>query len=358
MDFSKVYCVLVKDEKQRAYFTGFNSTDGYLLMMEEGNIFVVDRRYYYAAKKQLKKKGIAVVCCNDYTVLEQLDETEKNLGVDFATTTMKEAETLRSMGFILHDVGDDIRKEMLVKSDREIALIKKACQIAQKAYKMTLPCLKAGVTEREVAAELEHNFLRLGASGKSFDTIVAFGANSAVPHHETGNKKLEKNMPVLMDFGCVYKGYCSDMTRTVWFGEQPPYEFVRAYFAVLGAHKSAYRHLKAGYLGRDGDFLARNILKGFGYGKNFTHSLGHGVGVNIHEAPSLGRSGDTELEDGMVFTIEPGVYLDGKFGIRIEDTVVMKNGKPSTFMSGSTKFLVTIAEDGTVTQTNTFNYVG
>ncbi len=233
-----------------------------------------------------------------------------------------------------------------IKSDEELKNIKKACDIAEKSWLAVLPFIKEGITEKQLAAELEYNFRKNGAGGTSFDTIVAFGKNAAVPHHETGDTKLKKNECVLMDFGCTYKGYCSDMTRTMFFGT-PDEEFEKVYLAVLLAHKTAAEKIKAGITGKDADKYARDVLDSLGYGKYFTHSLGHGIGVNIHEFPTLSPKGEATLEDGMVFSDEPGVYINGKFGVRIEDSCYMLDGKFHTFMKDD-KSLVVIGENGEI----------
>ena len=333
MDFSKASVYLVTDEKQRLYFTGFHSTAGHVILTQDKTRFVVDSRYFYAASKKLAKKGIEVFCGSDFSVLGSvLEQTgAKALGVDFSLTTVKQLEGYKALGVELIDASSEYQKAMSVKTDEEIAYVQKACAIAEKSFKQVVSCVKEGISERELATELEYRFKMNGASGCSFDTIVAFGANSAVPHHETGDKRLKAGMPVLMDFGCVYKGYCSDITRTFYFGT-PTKQFVSAYNSVLAAHEVAYDNARAGMTGKEIDGLARQSLEADGLGKFFTHSLGHGIGVNVHEAPWVSPKGDGKVENGMVFSIEPGVYLNGKFGIRIEDSVLMCEGKPKTFM--------------------------
>ena len=235
---------------------------------------------------------------------------------------------------------------MSVKTDEEIKYIQKACNIAEKAWRDTLLFIKEGVTERQVANVLEFNFKKYGASGTSFDTIVAFGKNASVPHHATGDTKLKNNECVLMDFGCVYKGYCSDMTRTMFYGT-PDEKFRMAYLAVLSAHMKAAEGIKEGMTGKEADKIARDVLETLGYGKYFTHSLGHGIGVNIHEYPYLSPKGEAVLKNNMVFSNEPGVYLNGKFGIRIEDSCHLENGKYKTFMKDD-KSLIILGGDGTI----------
>ena len=345
MDFSKAKVIFVTDAKQRMYFTGFSSTAGYVVLTESETAFVVDSRYFYAAQEKLEAKGIKTYEGADFTVLKQYLEKEgaTELGIDYSKTTVTEYAKLQKLGVKLLDVSGVLDKQMSVKTEEELENIQKACEIAEKAFRETLKIIKVGMTEKDVANELEYRFKLYGASDKSFDTIVAFGTNSAVPHHESGDRKLKEGMVILMDFGCVYNGYCSDMTRTFSFGI-PSRQFIQAYQAVLAAHEAAYEKIEAGITCQEADKIARDVLTKEGYGEYFTHSLGHGVGLNIHEYPAVSPKGKGCLLNGMVYSIEPGVYLNGKFGIRIEDTVHMKLGKSETFMT-TTKDLC-VLEDG------------
>jgi Xaa-Pro aminopeptidase len=182
--------------------------------------------------------------------------------------------------------------------------------------------VKEGVTELELKEKLLTFYGELGAQGESFDTIVAFGKNSAVPHHQTGVTVLERGMPILIDTGCLVDGYASDFTRTVYFGK-PTKEFISAYNAVKQANEYAIENIKDGTYTDQADGYARAVLKKYGLEEYFTHSLGHGLGLEIHEYPTLSIKRKDRLENKMLFTIEPGVYFDGKFGIRIEDTVLL-----------------------------------
>ena len=333
---------LITDEKQRLYYTGYQSTDGYLLLGQDFTCFVIDNRYYHAANALLSKKGVKVILGSDYTAL-QLVMQEKGLdtlGIDFTKTSLADYNTFLGMGFKLKDIAQELKDAMMVKSPVDLKKIAKACKIAQTALKQTLPFIKEGVKEREVAAKLEYNMKMLGASGTSFETIVAFGKNSAIPHHVTGETVLEKDMPFLIDFGCIYQGFCSDMTRTFFYGK-PSKEFKDAYNAVLKAHMTAAENIKDGTDCITADNYARSVLAEVGLDKYFTHSLGHGIGVFIHEAPGLSPRGKGELKERMVFSIEPGVYFNDKFGIRIEDSVTIENGIVKSFMT-YTKKLVTL----------------
>ncbi len=319
---------LIIDEKQRQYFLGFHSTFGYLLLADK-TYFYTDSRYLYSAKECLEKEGVCVLEYKGLGAIKSLLEEKgiKTLGIDYNLTTLSEFKSLKTLGVKFKDVSAKLEKLFSVKNATELKLIKKACDIAQKAFYETLPFIKKGVSEKQVANHLEYNMKRLGAEKVSFETIVAFGKNSAVPHHETSDAVLEDNQPILIDFGCVYKGYCSDCTRTMFFGK-PTEKFLTSYSATLKANLNAEEKITAGINGKVADAYARDILKEVNLADYFTHSLGHGIGVNVHEYPYLSpKKQDNILKNGMVFSIEPGVYFDGEFGIRIEDTCVLKAGK-------------------------------
>ena len=344
MNFKGYDLALITDEKQRQYFLGFHSTAGYVMLTPKGTTFVVDSRYISAAKKALEPKGIEVILGADFSPLKTKAEElgVKTIAIDFTKTTVSAFEYYKTLEFEFVNASKEIEQLASIKTEEEISYVKKACQIAEKAWLDVLPIIHEGMTERELANELEYRFKKFGASGTSFDSIIAFGKNAAVPHHETGDTKLKKNQCVLMDFGCLYKGYCSDMTRTLFFGE-PDEKFLKAYLAVLTAHVKCAEGITEGMLGKEADQIARDHLKSLGYGKYFTHSLGHGIGVNIHEFPTLSPKGESALKENMVFSNEPGVYLDGKFGIRIEDSAYISNGKYKSFMKDD-KALVVINE--------------
>ena len=331
---------LITDPSTRLYFTGYNSTDGFLLLVDDRGYFIIDSRYFYAAKRALKGKPYEVVKGYFKEAADLIKKhVEKVLYVDFSKTSMQEAQNLAFLGVELKDCHEEVVAARIIKSETELRYIKRACKIAEDSLKAIIPEIKEGVTENYIAALLECEFKKRGAEKPSFDTIVGFGANAAVPHHETGNTKLVKNSVVLIDFGCKYKGYCSDITRTMFFGA-PDKEFIKAYNAVNAASDAAHEGIREGMTGKVADSLARDVLKARGLGDYFTHSLGHGIGADIHEDPTLSPRGEQQLLDNMVFSIEPGVYLDGKFGIRIENTVMLSGGKVKSLVSLSRKLKI------------------
>ena len=326
----------------RRYLTGFYSTDGYVLLDDKGCTFVADSRYFEAAEKALKGSPVKVVE-GSRALAYSLAEQYKTLGVPFSNVTVAAFHRLKEAGHELVDCEEALNAAMEIKSEEELGFIQKACEIAEDALLALLPELKEGMTENEVAALLEYKMRRLGATGPSFETIVAFGANGSVPHYETGNAKLCFGDAVLIDFGCKVEGYCSDCTRTFLYGDNHKQdEFKKLYAEVLTAHELVKERVVAGMTGREADAIARDYLAKKGLDKLFTHSLGHGIGLQIHEYPYLAPRGEGVLLDGMVFSDEPGVYLPGKLGIRIEDSMYMKDGKTHSFMHKTEKNLLVL----------------
>lgn len=322
------------------YLTGIDPENGCAIVDETGTTLYTDMRYMEAAEKLLKGSEVTPVLYKQDELLKRL-ATYKSVGISFNETAHIEYLALEKAGVKLENIDAQLSEAMSVKNDWEKENIAKACEIAEDAFLALLPEIKEGMTETEIAALLEYNMRKRGAQGLSFATIVAFGAHAAVPHHETGNAKLKFGDEILIDFGCKVNGYCSDITRTFLFGDDKNHaEFKKAYNAVLTAHNLVKEQLKSGMTGVEADAIARNYLTQAGYGKLFTHSLGHGIGLNVHEQPSVSPKGANILKDGMVFSDEPGVYAAGEYGIRIEDTVTLNNGKVESFMSKTDRNLI------------------
>ena len=322
------------------YLIGFAAENGCVIVDETGSTLYTDMRYAEAAEKLFAGTDVTVAMYKRDEVLARL-AAYKSVGISFDQTAHVEYLTLEKAGVVLENVDEAFSTAMMVKNEWELDNIAKACEIAEDALNELLPEIKLGMTEMEVAALLEYKMRKLGAEGLSFPTIVAFGAHAAVPHHETGLEKLQFGDAVLIDFGCKVNGYCSDITRTFLFGDDGKHEdFKKAYESVLKAHNLAQEKITAGMTGKEADAIARDSLKADGYGELFTHSLGHGIGLNVHEKPGVSPRGEIVLENGMVFSDEPGVYEAGQYGIRIEDTVTLKDGKVVSFMSKTDKNLI------------------
>ena len=339
--FDKVsaQAVLTEQSDLRQYLTGISTSFGYVLSDKEGTTFYTDPRYLEAAASALKGSDINVKLFQG--PLENILKPYSEVAIPVSRTLFPDYMKLADLKLKILDSTSAFTEAMAVKEDEELELIKKACEIADKAYIALLGRIKEGMSENEVAAELEYLMRRNGASGTSFETIVAFGENSSVPHHETGNRKLKFGNIILIDFGCIYGGYCSDCTRTFLFGDDKTHsEFKEIYSHVLKAHMLAKERIHDGVTGREADGFARDYLREHNLDKYFTHSLGHGIGINVHEYPNLSPKSEAVLKDNMVFSDEPGVYFEGKFGIRIEDTVTLKDGNVISLTDSDKKLTV------------------
>ena len=332
--------VYIACEYMMRYVSGFAAEDGFIIIDKDGATLFTDMRYIEAAEKLFAGTGITPVLFKKGEALTRLAKYQ-SVGISFTQTSHAEYLAMEQAGIKLVDIDEKLTSLMTVKNEWELQQIAKACEIAEDAFTMLLPEIKEGMTEVEVAALLEYNMRKLGAQGLSFETIVAFGAHAAIPHHETGDTKLQFGDEILIDFGCKVNGYCSDITRTFLFGDDGKHEtFKKAYQAVLTAHELVKEKVVSGMTGAQADAVAREYLTAQGYGELFTHSLGHGIGLNVHEFPRVNKISAEILTDGMVFSDEPGVYVAGEYGIRIEDTVTLDNGKVRSFMSKTEKKLI------------------
>ena len=324
----------------RRYVTGFYSTDGYVVADREGCSFFADPRYFEAASAQLAGSFVKVEPGAFEAAVTRAKDA-KTLGVPYPFISRAACAKLEERGFTLMDCMPALRNAMKVKTPAELDKIARACDIAEEGLLATFPRMKEGMTEREVAAVLEYEMRMRGADGTSFETIVAFGAGSSVPHHETGDTRLKFGDVVLIDFGCKVDGYCSDCTRTFLFGDDGKHaRFKECYALVLKAHELVKQRLVSGMTGREADEIARGCFREAGLDKYFTHSLGHGIGLQIHEYPMLSPRGEEVLTDGMVFSDEPGLYFEGEFGIRIEDSICLRDGKVVSFMKKTSRDLI------------------
>lgn len=322
---SSLDALLVTSEFNRRYITGFTGTAGVALVTKEDAVFITDFRYTSQANDQVE--GFRVVQHSGSLIKEVATQVEKlgvkTLGFEQDAMTFAEYEQYKenvSSQFV--PTSGIIEKIRLIKTPQEITIIKAACAIADDAFTHILNFIEPGKTELEVANELEFFMRKQGATSSSFDTIVASGLRSALPHGVATNKVIEKGDFVTLDYGALYNGYISDMTRTIAVGE-PSEKLVDMYNAVLASQLLALEKVGPNMIGKEADAIARDYLTAQGYGEAFGHSLGHGIGLEVHEAPSLSVRGETVLEPNMTVTLEPGVYLPGIGGVRIEDDILI-----------------------------------
>ncbi len=324
--------VIITSPENRRYFTGFNSTDGFLVITKDEATFFTDSRYIEAAQKQITACGSVLLKSMSEAIVPYLKEKgvesilleAERLTVGYLNRLKKVFELFRVEASEMVDAL--ISKQRESKTESETECIKKAQKIAEEAFAHSLELIKPGVTEKELALALDFYMLSHGAEAVSFDTIVVSGKNSSMPHGVPTNKKIENGDFVTMDFGAVYNGYHSDMTRTVAVGE-PTEKQKEIYSVVLKAQRAALSVLKAGIPCSEADKAARDVIEAAGYKEFFGHGTGHGVGIEIHEAPSLSPKSEAVLREGNVVTVEPGIYIPNEFGVRIEDmALITKDG--------------------------------
>ncbi len=322
--------ILITSEENRRYFTGFHASNGLLFVTKDDAVFFTDSRYIEAAQNQIKNCRVVEL----KKLHEQAENIIKELNlhnklfpkilVESDKMYVSDLKYFRRVFKSLHltTVGGDkiISSLREVKNEYELDCIIKAQRIAEKAFDNVLNFIKPGVTEKEIALELDYFMLRNGAEALSFDTIAVSGKKSSMPHGVPDEKIVEKSDFITMDFGAVVGGYHSDMTRTVCVG-QPSDKQREIYGIVLKAQLSALDVIKAGITAKDADSAARDIITDAGYGEFFRHSTGHGVGIEIHEAPAVAGNPKIILQKGNVITVEPGIYIPDMFGVRIEDMV-------------------------------------
>lgn len=328
---SGVDAILVISEKNRMYFTGFASTFGYLLLFPDNkSTFITDPRYYEMAQS-LVADGVEVVqianglSANDVLIETLRAHNAETVGFEDTELTVKE---YLDLGKALHEfkltpVGEHINTVRSVKDEAELQLIARAQSITDAAFADLLKVIRAGMTEIDVRVELEYLMAKHGAEGLAFDTIVASGVNGSKPHAHPTDKQIQNGDAVTMDFGARYHGYCSDMTRTVFVGE-PSEEMRKIYNVVLMAQKAGIANAYCGMTGREYDAFCREVIKANGYEQYFTHSTGHSLGIDIHEPPYGSMRTDNIIGNNQLITCEPGIYVPGVGGVRIEDLLVVK----------------------------------
>ena len=321
--------LLLTNEANRFYATGFHSggTDGAALVTRDKAYYFTDSRYTEAAAKAVPgAEHQEVVPGRGYPVLVGEAVARHNirrLGFEDADMTVRDHGVYsRALSCELVPAADLLWALRAVKDEEELAAMQAAQEIAERALADILKEIRPGVTEREIAARLQYLMLHYGAEDMSFDPIVVSGPNGSLPHGVPSEKAIRDGEFVTMDFGCVYHGYCSDMTRTVAVGHVTE-EMRRVYDTVLAAQQAGIAAARAGAAGREVDGAARAVIRQAGYGAYFGHSFGHGVGVEIHEAPNASPSNDKPLPAGAVISAEPGIYLPGRLGVRIEDVLLL-----------------------------------
>ena len=319
--------LIVTDMNQIRYLTGFSGSAGLLILSGKQSHFLTDFRYTDQARKQVKGAKVRVVKSGLVSSLKDfpaLNVTNRRYGFSSETTTVSLLKQLeRALPDCLLVAANGVFTELSwVKDKSELASIVKAVDIADIAYERILNLVAPGIRERELAAELEYQMIMLGSEKAAFETIVASGFRSAMPHGAASEKKLKKGDFVTFDFGATIGGYVSDMTRTVVVGKATSRQ-KKVYQTVLKAQLAGIRKIKAGVSGKAVDSVCRRIITRAGYGKKFGHGTGHGISIEVHSGPRLSPLSEDKLKVNNVVTVEPGIYISGWGGVRIEDDVVV-----------------------------------
>jgi Xaa-Pro aminopeptidase len=320
--------VLILDPINVGYLSGFTGSTAALVVTPERQLFITDSRYSVQAHRECPGFEL-VVTPSSATYGETIADQVKGLGVgelaiegDFVTVSQHEKLVKQMEGVALKPVEELVRGLRRIKDAGEIASIRAACELADRAFEFVLTLLKPGAVEREIAAELEFWMKKHGAEKEGFDTIVASGHRSALPHGRASDKALETGDFITFDFGARLHGYNSDLTRTVVLGQASEKQR-EVYQVVLDAQLAALAAIRPGLEGKTVDAVARDRIKAAGYGDHFGHGLGHGLGRQVHDHPGLSPKIEMTIEAGMVLTIEPGLYIEGWGGVRIEDDVLV-----------------------------------
>jgi Xaa-Pro aminopeptidase len=334
LDEKDIDAFLISQPENRYYLSGFSGSAGYLFITQKHLVLATDFRYVEQVKIQAP----------DYTLFqitgsiskwfpEIIDGLKiKKLGFESADITFDRYQNFSSiidktgMELQLLPFSDTVETIRTVKDAGEIACIEQAAKISDTSFKHITEIIRAGMTELELAWELEKSMREAGSESMPFEIIAGSGPNAALPHAHPSERILQEGEPVVIDFGAKVEGYCSDVTRTLCVGK-PDATFDKIYNIVLDAQMAAISKIVDGTTGAQADGFARSIIEAVGYGETFGHSLGHGIGLAAHEKPSLSRVSEEILTENMVFSIEPGIYIPGWGGVRIEDTVIIKNGK-------------------------------
>ncbi len=320
---------LVQQPENRRYLTGFTGSAGTVIVTAEAALLLVDFRYTEQARKQAP--GFEVVQIKDSlekelpTYLERLGG--KRWGFESAFVTVAQYEKLRpafeAAGIALEGVENLVEGLRAVKDEEELALLRQAIRLTDEAFSHLLDWVRPGMSEREVAWEIEKYIREHGGEGLAFPTIIGSGPNGAMPHYQAGERLLQPGEPIVVDMGAVCGGYHADMTRTIVLGE-PDEQFWGIYNLVREAQERAEAGIRAGMPCAEADRLAREVIEAAGYGERFGHSLGHGVGLGTHEPLRLSALSMETLPAGATVTVEPGIYLPGWGGVRIEDVVLVR----------------------------------
>ncbi len=319
--------ILISQPENRRYLSGFTGSAGWLLISADRAVLATDFRYYEQVAREAPDFELAKIKDEFRKLLPDLlaDLGARRLGFESQHVTVDQLSTWNEActGAEWVPLKDTVEAIRAVKDETEIEALRRSVALTDAAFAHLLTVIKPGMTEQEAAWEIEAYMRTHGASKVAFDLIVAAGPNGALPHARASSRAIGPGEPIVVDIGCTVDGYCSDMTRTFCLGQPNP-RYLEVWNIVLKAQETAEANIRAGMSGVEADTLARSVIEQAGYGEQFGHGLGHGVGLAIHEKPGASRLSKDTLVAGMSLTVEPGIYLPGEFGVRLEDLVIIR----------------------------------
>lgn len=321
--------MLISQTENRRYLSGFTGSAGWLIVKVDRAILITDFRYFEQVERQAPGWELVKIQTKFSELLPGVlaDLGVRRLGFESQHMTVDDLYTLsqNTEGIEWVPLKETVERIRAVKDEAEIEALRRSAALTDAAFAHLMEVIRSGMTEREAAWEIEAYMRTHGATKIAFDLIVAAGPNGALPHARPGDHVIQPGEPIVIDIGCVVDGYCSDMTRTICLG-QPDSRYLEVWDIVRRAQEAVLQGVQAGISGVEADALARDLIVEAGYGNEFGHGLGHGVGLAVHEGPRASRLSDDVLQDGMALTVEPGIYLPGEFGVRIEDLVIIREG--------------------------------
>ncbi|MFL2640039.1 MAG: aminopeptidase P family protein [Dehalococcoidia bacterium] len=337
----ELHGIIISQPENRRYISGFTGSSGICIISDKEAILATDSRYTEQATKQCPELSVIQTTGTfDKWLPELLNNLPKgsNLGIESEHVTYGTFNRFKTvsdqLSITLKPMNGLLEQQRNIKDEDEKQWLKKAIEITDASIERLMGTINTNMTEKDVSWEIEQNMRTLGAEGIAFDLIVASGPNGAMAHHFPSETKIEKGVPIVIDIGAKFNGYHADLTRTFTIGNADN-KFHDIFDIVLTAQETAIATIQSGITGDKADNIARAIIEDAGFGENFGHSLGHGVGLAVHEYPRLAKSAEETLKDGMIFTVEPGIYLTGWGGIRIEDIVELKDGHCSLLSQAS-----------------------
>lgn len=334
LDIYNIDAILIKSKTSKKYLNSLRGSGVELLITRKESFMILDEKYL---NEGLEKEDVFKIIENtpskskktNFQVVEEIFKklNYKKLGIEGSAYSINEYEKLKKHSFSVVLIEEDINKARIIKEKNEIEIIKEGCKITDNIFLDVLKHIKIGITENEINGWIHYYALKAGATGLSFDPVITSGKRTAFPHGRPTDKKVALGDPIMIDFGIEYKNYQTDMTRMVFMGN-PSEEIVEIYNIVKEAQELGIESIESGIKGNEVDKIVRDLINEYGYGEYYNHGLGHGIGIGDGcEYPFLNRSSETLLDENMIMSCEPGIYINGVGGVRIEDDVLIKDGR-------------------------------